>query len=136
MHNKRWKQDYNKEYYERNKDYWVKRYQAMKGAVNDDADFQKRTVGKVASGDWTVGEGVALIRRNAEGSQAYDRAELESARINAKRAMQEYKWAERTYGKTPVTELWKAGASGIADAGKKFIQKFKDIPGLRKKSKS
>lgn len=124
MHNKRWKQDYNRDYYERNKDYWVRRYQAMKGDVDRDVDFQKRTVGKVASGDWTVGEGVALIRRDTEGNQAYDRAELESARINARRALEEYRWAMDNYKKMSVAEAWSAGAAGIRDAGKKAMNKF------------
>lgn len=136
MHNKRWKQDYNKDYYQRNKDYWVRRYQDVQRSQQLSRNATKEVVKRAATGKTRVADAIDYARTVDKFDGRYDAAELESARINAKRAMQEYQWAERTYGKTPVTELWKAGASGIADAGKKFIQKFKDIPGLRKKSKS
>ena len=136
MHNKRWKQDYNKDYYQRNKDYWVRRYQDVQRSQQLSKKATKELVKRAATGKISVADAIEYARDADFLNTRYDAAELESARINAKRAMQEYQWAERTYGKTPVTELWKAGASSIADAGKKFIQKFKDIPGLRKKSKS
>lgn len=122
MHNKRWKQDYNKDYYERNKDYWVKRYMSMKKAVQADRDRSKKAEDEARTNGFTRSN-INMIR-NTNSNLDYSTAEFESAKINVRRALEEYKWAMDNYKKMSVTEAWSAGAAGIRDAGKKAMNRF------------
>lgn len=122
MHNKRWKQDYNKDYYERNKDYWVKRYVSMKKAVQADMDRSKKAEDEARTNGFTRSN--IKMLRNTDSNLDYSTAEFEAAKVNVKRALEEYKWAMDNYKKMSVAEAWSAGAAGIRDAGKKAMNKF------------
>lgn len=123
VHNKRWKKDYNKQYYERNKDYWAKRYQEMTSAKNDLDQDAKQLVDLTAKGYYSTAD---VVRGVKDGQNYYTEnlAELEAARINAERAKKDYDWYMDTHKKMKVTEAWSDGAKMIRDAGKSFLSKF------------
>jgi hypothetical protein len=147
--NKDWKKKYNADYYRNHRDYWRERYKTdlvlgnhrfpstyeMEDASiekelnkNTRKQIQKDAEARIRGGLWSTSS-----------AQSYAQQQLMDLKVDEamyKYNQQAYQHYMDNHRKMPVKEAWSDGAKQIRDAGKKFIQKFKDIPGLRKKSKS
>lgn len=131
---KAWKKKYNADYYQKNKEYWRNRYESLldrsrhKITRSYELDTYEPETYKDARRTITddeyywakKGAGVADLVRDSH-QQLYD---LELARLNYKKAEQDYQWYMDNHKKMKVTEAWSDGAKMIRDAGKSFLSKF------------
>ena len=143
-YNKEWKKEYNAQYYQKNKDYWKKRYQeSLKKAspylqvlsntsawmnllpsaiARYGSNTLNEMVGKLGDGDINnqsklVSEGNKAIADALVSLNNYKRADMEQKQLN--------QFIADNTKKTKVTELWKAGASDVVKAGKSFLDTWK-----------
>lgn len=121
-HNKAWKQAYNKDYYQRNKDYWKQRYEQALNKQNSASGMDKvlkdqwNEIRKSGGGnlDWDTRN---LEMNNVEFNKNAHESEVNIAKINYERAANEYNNFMKSYGSSPVSSL----SSTISNAGKSFL---------------
>ncbi len=123
-----WKKKYNADYYRANVDKWNKYYRLQKKRLYDAND----KLAKSALEPSFIGPRPQESLRDIENVRN-QRVKLEAVKIARQEAINEYDFYMDTHKKMPIKEAWSDGAEQIKDAGKKFIQKFKELPGVLKK---
>jgi hypothetical protein len=108
LKNKQWKHDYNKSYYEANKEYWAQRYRkaaAEKRAAENPIKVEKK-------------DGYTKI------TIGNDDVEYDVAKANYERAIKDYQFYMDNNKRMPITKAWSDGAAVIKNVGNKFMNKF------------
>ena len=128
VHNKSVKQKYNKEYYQKNREYWQKRYlDALKEYNRLDKQNDHAINERVASqlkGDIGGAKSMAELQRLTEWHMGKVTPELNAAKTNYLRSIREEQDFINSHKRMPITDAWKLGASSIVDAGRDFISKL------------
>lgn len=131
MRNKDWKKDYNAKYYQENKEYWQQYYKFAKDTLDARTRFADQARKEYDEAKQKYGMGSNEYKRAHDVAMSNDlwvrqnKVDLEAAKENLDRAMDEYNWAKTTFGKTPVQTLWNTGTKQIVDSGKSFISNWK-----------
>lgn len=128
VNNRQKKQKYNKEYYEKNREYWQDRYLSAKGKMDS---LERKT--------WEYSDAITDSQRKGDlGGARQMREELDRtenqmnlmlpeeriAKENYLRAIREEQEFLKNNTKMPFTEAWSRGAKDIVAAGKSFISRL------------
>ena len=143
-YNKAWKKEYNKEYYQKNNDYWKKRYEeSLKKAASYltvDSHPNPANIGITSPaaryGSSGLNELIGKVQTGNLGAQSKFVSDGRKAVADALVALNNYERAEKEQKdynnfisvqtrQTPVSDLWKSGAKSIVNAGKSFLDNWK-----------